>query len=258
MDQRQIKQRAISIAIPAIFLIAACAIWEATVRLAGTPVYILPPPSKILAEILNQNLSLLRHTGVTMLESVLGFLAANCLAFALAVLFAHSRVLEKGLYPYAIALKTTPIVAIAPLLVLWFGTDMLSKIVAAGLISFFPVLVNATKGLRSVDEEALDLFRSLAASNWQIFRLLRLPNSLPYLFSALKISTSLSVVGAIVGEFVGANKGLGYLILISSYHLETPAVFAAIVAAAIGGILFFTVVSLVERMMLSWQEPSEV
>jgi NitT/TauT family transport system permease protein len=258
MDKRTIKRRLIDIAIPVAFFIGACSIWEAVVRLADVPIYILPPPSVIFAEIANLNLSLLKDTGVTMLESVAGFIAANCLAFALAVVFAHSRILEKGLYPYAIALKTTPIVAIAPLLVLWFGTDIRSKIVAAALICFFPVLVNVTRGLRAVDEEALDLFESLAASKWQVFRMLRLPNSLPYLFSALKISTSLSVVGAIVGEFVGSNKGLGYLILVSSYHLETPAMFAAIIAAALGGVAFFGVVSLIERKVLIWQEPSEV
>jgi len=244
--------------IPAAFFVAACCLWEAIVRLAQVPLYILPPPSAILSEIVEQNLSLLKHTGVTMIEAIAGFAAANLIAFALAVVFAHSRILEKGLYPYAIALKTTPVVAIAPLLVLWLGTDMRSKMVTSALICFFPVLVNATRGLRAVNEEALDLFESLAATRWQVFRLLRLPNSLPYLFSALKISSSLSVIGAIVGEFVGANSGLGYLILVSSYHLETPALFAAVVAAAISGIAFFGVVSWVERKVLVWQEPSEV
>src|SRR5262245_57792852 len=257
MDKRAIERKLFNAMIPLAFFIALCLIWEVTVRLIQTPIYILPPPSAILSEIVNQNLSLLKHTGVTMLESFAGFLAANLIAFAFAVAFAHSKILEKGIYPYAIALKTTPIVAIAPLLVLWFGTGILSKVVAAALICFFPVLVNAARGLRAIDDEALDLFKSLAATKWQVFHLLRLPNSLPYLFSALKISSSLSVVGAIVGEFVGANSGLGYLILVSSYHLETPAMFAAIVAAAIGGIAFFGLVSLVERISLVWQEPSE-
>ena len=257
MDKRKTKDRLISITTPIAFFVLACAIWELTVRLAHVPVYILPPPSVIFFEIVNENVSLLENMGVTMLEAVSGFAVANVMAFGVAALFAHSRVLEKGLYPYAITLKTTPIVALAPLLVLWFGTDIRSKIVSAALISFFPVLVNATRGLRTVDEEALDLFESLAATKWQVFKLLRFPNSLPYIFSALKVSTSLSIVGAIVGEFVGANKGLGYLVLISSYHLETPAMFAAIVAAAVGGVAFFGLVSWAERSILVWQEPSE-
>ena len=191
MDKRQPSRQLVDIGIPVAFFVVACLIWEAIVWLVNIPIYILPQPSAIIIEIANQNLSLLKHTGVTMFESVVGFLVANCAAFIVAVIFAHSRIIEKGLYPYAIALKTTPIVAIAPLLVLWFGTGILSKIIAAALICFFPMLVNATKGLRAVDEEALDLFESLAASKWQIFRMLRLPNSLPYLFSALKISSSL-------------------------------------------------------------------
>jgi NitT/TauT family transport system permease protein len=258
MDKRKAARQLVDIGIPATFFIVACLMWEAIVRMVGVPIYILPPPSAIFTEIAHQNLSLLEHTGITMLEAIAGFIAANCTAFTVAIIFAHSRILEKGLYPYAIALKTTPIVAIAPLLVLWFGTGILSKIIAAALICFFPVLVNATRGLREVDEEALDLFESLDASKWQVFWLLRLPHSLPYLFSALKISTSLSVVGAIVGEFVGANSGLGYLILVSSYHLETPAMFAAIIAAAVGGVAFFLIVSWIESKVLVWQEPSEM
>jgi len=257
MDQRKIKNQVANIGTPVAFFIVACSIWEIVVRAFQIPLYILPPPSAIFLEIIHQNIYLLEHTAVTLLEAATGFAIANLLAFGIAAIFAHSPFLEKGLYPYAIALKTTPIVALAPLLVLWFGTDIRSKIVAAGLISFFPVLVNATRGLRTVDEEALDLFESLAATKWQVFRLLRFPNSLPYLFSALKVSTSLSIVGAIVGEFVGANKGLGYLILISSYHLETPAMFAAIVAAALGGVAFFGLVTWAERRILVWQEPNE-
>ena len=257
MYQKQLKNRLVNLGTPVAFFIVACCLWEAAVRVLEVRSYLLPSPSAVLIEIVHQNITLLKHTGVTMLEAATGFLVANVLAFAVATIFAHYSLLEKGLYPYAIALKTTPIVALAPLLVLWFGTDIRSKIVAAGLISFFPVLVNATRGLRTVDEEALDLFESLDASRWQVFRLLRFPNSLPYVFSALKVSSSLSIVGAIVGEFVGANKGLGYLILISSYHLETAAMFAAIFAAAIGGVVFFGVVSLVERRVLVWQEPAE-
>src|SRR5437764_14613344 len=122
MDERKIKDKLMAVGTPVAFFIVACAIWELIVRAAHVPVYLLPPPSAIFTEIINENTSLLEHTGVTMLEAVSGFAVANALAFVVAALFAHSRVLEKGLYPYAIALKTTPIVALAPLLVLWFGT----------------------------------------------------------------------------------------------------------------------------------------
>lgn len=258
MDTKKNKFDISDIVIPLIVFIAVCSIWEFLIKLLKVPIYILPPPSAIVEDIIAQNISLLKHTGVTMLEAILGFVAANSIAFIVAVLFAHSRIMEKGFYPYAIALKTTPIIALAPLLVLWFGTGMLSKVVASGLICFFPMLVNTLKGLKTVDAEALDLFESLSASKWQVFHLLRLPNSLPYLFSALKISTTLSVVGAIVGEFVGANSGLGYLILVSSYHLETPTMFSAIIASALCGVAFFGLITWIERKFLIWQKTEDV
>lgn len=208
MDKRETARQLVDISIPATFFIVACLIWEAIVRALHVPIYILPPPSAIFTEIANEYLSLLRHTGITMLEAIVGFIAANCVAIAVAIMFAHSRILEKGLYPYAIALKTTPIVAIAPLLVLWFGTGILSKIIAAALICFFPVLVNATRGLKEVDEEALDLFESLDASKWQVFRMLRLPHSLPYLFSALKISHHSASLVPSLGSSSARTAGL--------------------------------------------------
>lgn len=246
----------ISIA-PSLFLGIVLGTWELVVRSANIPVYLVPAPSTILITVVTNGASLIRHAGFTMLEALLGFLLANILGFGLAIVFVHSKIAERAIIPYAIALKTTPIIAMAPLLVLWCGTGLVSKVVAAALVCFFPILVNATKGLRNIEDTSLDLFKSLSASRWQVFRLLRLPGSLPYLFSALKISTSLSIVGAIVGEFVGANAGLGYVILVSSYHLETPMMFAAIFIAAIGGILLFSVVSLLERRLLYWQKPIE-
>lgn len=142
----------------------------------------------------------------------------------------------------------------APLLVLWFGTGLFSKIVAAALVCFFPILVNTVKGLGSVNNDALDLFKSYSATKWQIFTKLRLPNSLPYIFSALKISTGLAVVGAVVGEFVGASKGIGYVILVSSYHLETTTMFAAIIMSALAGVLFFWLISVLEKKFIFWEE----
>ena len=254
MDKRKTKDRLISITTPIAFFVLACAIWELTVRLAHVPVYILPPPSVIFFEIVNENVSLLENMGVTMLEAVSGFAVANVMAFGVAALFAHSRVLEKGLYPYAITLKTTPIVALAPLLVLWFGTDIRSKIVSAALISFFPVLVNATRGLRTVDEEALDLFESLAATKWQVFKLLRFPNSLPYIFSALKVSTSLSIVGAIVGEFVGSKSGLGNLILEANFQFDVARIFAVLVVLALFGVVLSQLMRLAQDRLLFWNK----
>ncbi len=166
----------------------------------------------------------------------------------------RSPTLEQGLFPIAITLKTTPLVAIAPLLVLWMGTGWWSKITAAALISFFPVLVNTVKGLKAADQEYFELFRTMRASGWQEFNKLRIPYCLPYLASALKISSSLAIVGAIVGEFVGATQGLGYLIMISSAHLDTDVLFSAIFAAAAIGISLFHLLGWLERRMIFWQQ----
>ncbi|HZX20694.1 MAG TPA: ABC transporter permease [archaeon] len=177
---------------------------------------------------------------------------ANTLGFLAGVLFAHSSKLEQGFYPYAIALKTTPIIAIAPLLILWLGSGIESKIASSAIICFFPILVNTVNGLKSADEETLNLLKSYSASKWQIFTKIRLPLAAPYIFSALKISTGLAVVGAIVGEFVGSNQGIGYLILVSSYHLETAKMFAAIFLSAFIGITFFYLITWIEKKVVFW------
>ena len=254
MYKKNIKRRLEEIGFPILFFVTILATWEIFVMIFAIPEYLLPKPTKIISEIILNFNSLLRHTIITMIEVFFGFLIGNVLGFLGAVIFAHSKTIEKGLYPYAIALKTTPILAIAPLLVLWFGTGMISKIVAAAVVCFFPILVNTVKGLKNIDDEYLDLLRSFSASKYQIFTKLRLPNSLPYIFSALKISTGLAVVGAIVGEFVGAKEGIGFVILISTYHLETATMFAAIIMSALGGILFFYLINLIERKIIFWQK----
>jgi len=193
---------------PLLFGRAALALWQAVVVPWAVPEYLLPSPAAIMASV---DRSLLVQLGVTFMEALSGFALASLLAFAIALLFARFPTLECGLFPIAIAIKTTPIIAITPLLVLWQGTGWWSKITAASLICFFPVLVNVVKGLKSVELDFHDLFRSLGATSGQEFSKLRLPFALPYLFSALKISSSLAVVGAIVGEFVAATQGLGYL-----------------------------------------------
>jgi len=254
MRKEIIKKRLGEIFLPILFFLGILVIWEAFVFIFNIPEYLLPKPTEIFSEIATNLSSLLKHTGITMLEAVIGFLLGNILGFIAAVFFSHSETAEKGLYPYAIALKTTPILAMAPLLVLWFGTGIISKVVASAIVCFFPILVNTVKGLKSVDKDYLDLLKSFSARKYQIFIKLRLPNSLPYIFSAIKISTGLAVVGAIVGEFVGAKEGIGFIILTSTYHLETVRMFAAIIMSALSGILFFYLISLTEKYIVFWQK----
>lgn len=253
----QPTQRIINWLSPLGFFALIVATWEFLVRAFSIPQYLLPAPSAIAVDFVSSVNSLLFHAGGTLWEAFLGFLLANALGILVAIAFAHSKTLEKGLYPFAIALKTTPIIAMAPLLILWFGNGIASKVAAAALIAFFPAIVNTTRGLKNVDSEALDLFRSLSANKWQIFSKLRFPTALPYIFSALKISTSLAVVGAIVGEFVGANKGVGFVILVSSYHLEIVKMFSAVIAAALTGIIFFWIVSFIEKRIVFWTRLDE-
>jgi len=236
-------------AAPLAFGLLLLAAWQAIVVLGQIPEYLLPAPTAILATV---DRSLAWQFAVTFLEALAGFLIASLFAFAIAALFLRFHTLEDGLFPIAIAVKTTPIVAIAPLLVIWLGTGWWSKIVAAILICFFPVLVNTVKGLKAADREYCELFETMGADRSQEFRKLRVPFCLPYLFSALKISSSLAVVGAIVGEFVGATQGLGYLIIISSAHLETATLFSAIFAAAFAGIVMFYAIGFAERRLIFW------
>jgi NitT/TauT family transport system permease protein len=234
---------------PLLFALFMLVLWQGMVMTLHIPEYLLPAPTAILATI---DRTLVTQLAVTSLEALIGFLIASTLAFASAILFVRFPTLEDGLFPIAIAVKTTPIVAVAPLLVIWLGTGWWSKIVAVVLICFFPVLVNAVKGLKAADAEYRELFQTLGATGAQEFRKLRIPYCLPYLFSALKISSSLAVVGAIVGEFVGATQGLGYLIIVSSAHLETATLFAAIAAAAMAGIAMFYVIGWTERRVVFW------
>jgi NitT/TauT family transport system permease protein len=234
---------------PLAFAAGFVGIWGAAVAVTGVPSYLVPAPWDLLQAVPADFGS---HIWVTSQEVVLGFLVANALAFVVAVLFVQNRVVERGMYPLAIALKTTPIVAVAPLLVLWFGTGLLSKVVAAALISFFPMLVNTVRGLRAADAQSHELFTALRASRLQRFLRLEVPTSLPYVFAALKISASLAVVGAIVAEFVGAKAGLGFLILQSSYNFATAQLFVAIIAAATLGIVLFGIVVAVERIICRW------
>jgi NitT/TauT family transport system permease protein len=237
--------------VPALFVALLLCGWEAAVRAFDVPEYLLPAPTVILSTV---DGSLFLQLAVTFSEAVMGFAIASVSAFLAALAFVRFRRLEQGFFPIAIAIKTTPLVALAPLLVLWQGTGWWSKITAASLICFFPVLVNSVKGLKAADAEYFELFKSMGATRPQEFGKLRIPFCLPYLFSALKISSSLAVVGAIVGEFVGATQGLGYLIMISSAHIETPALFSAIFASAAAGIVLFYAIGAAERLVVFWHQ----
>ncbi len=241
---------------PLALLAILLAAWEAFVRLRHVKAYLLPPPTAV-ARALASDPGRFADAARLSLEAALGgLLIASAVAFALAVVMAHSRVLERALYPPALAIKVTPIVAVYPLLAIWFGFGIGPKMLVAALITFFPMLVNSVVGLRSVDPSALDFMRALDASRWQVFWRLRLPSSLPYVFAALRISVPLSLIGAVVAEFLSGTSGMGQLILIANGDFDTATLFGAVVVLAVLGVALTAVVSYVERRVLFWHESS--
>ena len=227
--------------------------WELADRVFDFNSVILPSPSEIFVSFQENYPLLLKQTSITMLESILGFLLGSIVAYLLAILFLFSNLMREALYPYAIALKSTPLIAIAPLLVLWFGNGMFSKVIMSALVAFFPVLVNSVSGLNAVPKELLELMKSLSATPWKILIKVRIPYSLDYLFSSLKIASSLAVVGAVIGEFIGSTEGIGYLINNASYYLDTALMFAGIIMISIGGIAFFGLIAYLEEKVIFWK-----
>jgi NitT/TauT family transport system permease protein len=248
----RINHLLIKVSWPITSFAVAIGIWQIVIYVFHFPRVILPSPLDVLLAIEHNFRRLLAETGITMAESVLGFFSGSGGAFLLAVIFTHSRPIERSIYPYAIALKSTPLIAVAPLLILWFGNGMLSKVVMSAMVAFFPVLVGSVTGLTAVNEAMLDLMKSLSANWLQVLLKVRIPNSLPYLFASLKIASSMAVVGAVIGEFTGSISGIGHLLTTSSYYLDTPLVFAGVIFISVAGLLFFGLVAYIESKVVSW------
>lgn len=242
------------VGLPILAFVAVISVWAGADVALGIQEIVLPNPAEIFNSMVENKELLLRHTGVTMLEAMIGFVAGTLLGCLAAILFTYFPLLKRAFYPYVIGIKATPVYALGPLLVLWFGNGIWSKAAIAMLVAFFPVLVAAVKGLGSVDSHYRDLFRSLGAGRTQEFLKLRVPCALPYVFPALKVATTFSVVGATIGEFVGASAGIGHLIVNASYYLDTSLMFAGIVAISIGGYLFFLAMEKIEKKVVFWQE----
>ena len=249
---RATLRRVLSWMVPVLILGALVGAWEAWVQIGEVPKWQLPAPSAIGRELADSRALLWDHTLVTIKEVALGFLAALGAGLALAALIAYSRILERSVYPIVIASQTIPIIAIAPLLLIWVGYGTTPKVIVVALISFYPIAVNTVDGLKSIDPDMVNMMRTLGATRWQVFSKLQIPTSLPFMFSGIKIGISVSVIGAVIGEWVGASAGLGYLITYSQPLFLTSRVFAAIVVLAAMGLSLFALASLLERLMLPW------
>lgn len=243
------------ILVPLVFVLAVGG-WEAAVRGLGVSAFVLPAPSDIVAA-LRQGFAtgiLWEALKVTMLEIVLGFILAAASALTLGTLISQVRILEITIYPYIVALQTVPKIAIAPLIVAWVGFGIESKVVIVVLVAFFPMLVNTIVGLKATPEDKIDLMRSLAAPRWKIFYMVQLREAMPYIFAGLSIGIVLAVLGAIVGEFVGAKAGLGYQIVQMNYNLDISGVFAVLIVLAVIGISFDFLTTQVRRRLLFWHK----
>lgn len=244
--------RLAALAYPAGTVLAVVAAWHAVVAGLGVPEYLLPGPATVARYLVQKREFLLQHAWVTTYETLGGFFLSIGLGVPLAIAIVWSRTLDRAIMPLLILSQTFPKVAIAPLLIIWLGFGLLTKVLVSFLVAFFPVVIAGVTGMRSVETEMLELIRSMRATPVQVFWKIRLPHALPHLFAGLKVAIAFAVVGAVVGEWVGADRGLGYLLLSANANLDTPLLFAVLIVLLwIGVVLYYAIVWL-ERLMLPW------
>lgn len=237
---------------PLIGLCVIVVLWQGYVDLAHVSKIVLPSPMDILRASWQRHDLLFRETVPTALESIYGFALAIVIGIPLAVCVTNSRVLNLALYPILIATQSVPKVAVAPIILVWFGLGMQSKLAIAFLVAFFPIVVDTATGLQATPAGLMELARSLRASRWQIFWKVQFPAALPFIFSGAKIAVTLAVIGAVIGEFVGSINGLGNLLLSANSQLDGPLAWAALVWLSVLGIVLFLGVVLAERILMPW------
>ena len=238
--------------IPAATLVAALVVWEAVSRVFRIPNFIMPAPSAILGEGWAWRYRFIGHSWVTLYETLGGFALSIAVGVPLAVLIVYSPLMKSALYPLIVLAQSVPKIAIAPVLLLILGFGAMPKVVVAFLVAFFPVVVDTATGLAATPPELLDLSRSYRASAFKTFLKVRLPMALPFFFAGAKVAITLSVIGAVVAEFVGSDKGLGYVILSATSYWKTELAFSAMILLSVMAILLFGAVSLAERMLCPW------
>ena len=257
-ERRDRRDRALRIGLPIVVLALGLAVWELVVLIEDIPPYVLPAPGRILRTVVSDWALLSQSLLVTLVTTFEGFLLAAIGGVGLAILFNQSRLVEYSLYPYAVILQVTPIVAIAPLLLIYLPQHA-AVLACAWIVAFFPVLANTTLGLNSVDRNLADLFSLYGASRGQVLSHLKLPSALPYILGGLRIAGGLSLIGAVVAEIAagsaGAGSGLAYRIAESGYRLNIPRMFAALLLRSLAGIVIFYVLSLINYLVLRrWHE----
>jgi NitT/TauT family transport system permease protein len=251
-DLEQQKSTVAAIVGPTVTLLALVALWEILARWSGIPSWLLPAPSAIAEAMVDWRGELTLHFMVTLYEVLMGFALSIVVSVPLAVAVVYSPFLQNTIYPILLALQSMPKVAIAPLLVLWIGFGVLPKVLVVFLVCFFPIVVATASGLSAVAPPLLDLIRSLSATQYQTFIKIRFPTAIPHIFVGFKIAITFAVIGGVIGEFVGSDQGLGYLILISTSQSRTPLAFGALLLLTIMSIVLYYAVELVERLVIPW------
>ncbi len=244
---------------PVVAFVIFISLWQAIPTILEIKSFILPKPTDVVAAAIKDWHLLWPAMQITIVEAVIGFSLSAVIGIGVSILLASSRIIEISLYPYAVILQTIPVIAIAPIVVIWFGSGFNSIVIISFLIGFFPIVSNTLMGLNSVDKNMVDLFQLYNASKWQTMWKLRIPAAMPYIMSGLKVSCTLSIIGAITGEYIagigGGKGGLGYAITVAAVQLKTPYLFACAIAGALFGIVFYLIVSFISRLVLSsWHE----
>jgi NitT/TauT family transport system permease protein len=257
-SNRSLLRRRLADNLPAIglFLVLVAA-WQITVSVFALREYILPAPLTVLKALSGTDVPWAAHLWITTLEIVGAFALAGAVGVVLGVAVAWSPVLARALVPFLVFVNTLPKVAVAPLFLLWLGYGIVPNMLIGALIGFFPVVINTAVGLSQVDEDLLDLGRVFSAPKWKVFATIRIPNAYPYILSALKVTATAAVVGAVVGEFVASQKGLGFVIMTTQGSMNTPVAFAALVWISVVGLAVYGAVVLAARWIAPWAEPSQ-
>ena len=238
-------------------LIAMLVAWEVLCRIFNIPAYLIPTPSEVALRLYEKRGLYVTHSWVTFYETAAGFLLAVVFGIIAAAAIVVIPSVRDVIMPLLLVAQIVPKVAIAPLLLIWFGYGLVPKVLIAFLVAFFPIVVNGASGLASVQPELLELGNSLEASRWQTFWKFKIPTALPEVFSGMKIAVTLAIIGAIIGEFVGGNRGLGYLIIVANQELDTALAFASIFLLSLMGILLYGLIELAERLIIPWHVQSE-
>lgn len=237
---------------PFLLIVVMLILWDLAIRFFNVPAYLVPTPFSVVEQLWKEWPMLLKEVGPTTWATLGGFALSVLVGVPVAMLIAYSKLVESYVYPLLVFSQSVPKIAVAPLFVVWFGFGIIPKIIVAFLLGFFPVVVSTVMGFKSVEQDMIDLARSMGSTRLQMFFKINLPQALPAIFSGMKVSVTLAVVGAVVGEFVGSNSGIGYVLQKANGNFDLPLMFAALVVLSMMGVILFALIDFLESLMIPW------